>query len=167
MLAGMLDQAGGWPGGHGLVTEKKAKGLQIFEKKEATQAALLAQAINLAIVQSSAAYFFAAQHPALRVAIPDPAYMLPNVMVEAAGLPARRQQEVARFMAFAMRPDIQKLRQAEGEADGDYWPVTDDTAPLPALPDLSQLKIVTLDPVFWGRLENTINAWFAGVMAAR
>ncbi len=167
MLAGMLSQAGGWPGGQGFVAELKANGLQMFDKNDATLAALQAQAINLAIVQSSAAFFFAAQHPVLHVTIPSPAYMLPSVMVEAAGLPARRRQEVARFMAFAMRPDIQKLRQAEGEADGDYWPVTDDTAALPALPDLSQAKIVTLDPVFWGRLENTINAWFAGVMAAR
>ncbi len=93
--------------------------------------------------------------------------MLPNVMVAAAGLPARRRQAVARFMAFAMRPDIQRLRQTAGEADGDYWPVTRDVTPLPALPDLAALKIVTLDPVYWGRLESRINAWFAGLMTGR
>ncbi|HYP63347.1 MAG TPA: iron ABC transporter substrate-binding protein, partial [Acidocella sp.] len=71
-----------------------------------------------------------------------------------------------RFMAFIMRPDIQKLRQAQGEADGYYWPVTSDApVPLPGLPDLATLKIVTLDPVAWGRLESTINGWFAKVMS--
>ena len=167
MLAGMLAQAGGWPGGQGFVTALKANGLQIFDKNDATLAALQAQAIDLAIVQSSAAFFFAAEHPALHVTVPSPAFMLPNVMVEPAGLSAWRQQAVARFMVFAMRPDIQKLRQAEGEADGDYWPVTDDISPLPALPNPTSLKFVTLDPVYWGHLESSINAWFASVITGR
>lgn len=164
MLAGMLDQAGGWPQGQKFVTGLKANGLQMFDKNDATLAALQSQAISLAIVQSSAATYFAAHHPGLRVTIPDPAYMLPNVMVQAAGEPARKQAEVQRFMAFVMRPDIQALRQAQGEADGDYWPVTTNAAPLPGLPDISNLKIVSLDPVLWGRLESTINGWFAKVM---
>jgi iron(III) transport system substrate-binding protein len=165
-LAGMLDQAGGWPQGQDFVTALKANGLQMFDKNDATLAALQAQAISLAMVQSSAAVYFAANHPGLRVTIPTPAYMLPNVMVEAAGLPARQRAEAERFMAFIMRPDIQKLRQAQGEADGYYWPVTSDApVPLPGLPDLATLKIVTLDPVAWGRLESTINGWFAKVMS--
>lgn len=165
MLAGMLKQAGGWPQGQGYVEALKTNGLQMFDKNDATLAALQAQAISLAIVQSSAALFFAAQHPEFHVTIPEPAYMLPNVMVEADGLPAQQQREVERFMAFAMRPDIQALRQTEGEADGDYWPVTSNApAPLPGLPDVSQLRIATLDPVVWGRLESTINGWFAKAM---
>ncbi|MDR3717870.1 MAG: extracellular solute-binding protein [Bryobacteraceae bacterium] len=165
MLAGMLDNAGGWPQGQGFVQALKANGLHMFDKNDATLSALQAQAISLATVQSSAAVFYAAHHPGLRVTIPSPAYVLPNVMVEAAGLSAKRQAEAARFMAFVMRPDIQRLRQAQGEADGDYWPITTDApAPLPCLPDLSQIKTVTLDPTVWGRLESDINAWFAKVM---
>lgn len=165
MLAGMLDQAGGWPQGQGYVEALKANGLQMFDKNDATLAALQAQAINLAIVQSSAAVFFVTQHPAFHIAIPEPAYMLPNVMVEAAGLPVRERNEVARFMTFAMRPDIQRLRQTQGEADGEYWPVTSDAPPpLPALPDVSHIRIVTLDPAVWGRLETVINGWFARTM---
>lgn len=165
MLAGMLDQAGGWPQGQGFVRALKANGLQMFAKNDATLAALQAQAISLAIVQSSAAVYFAAHHPGLQVTIPAPAYLLPNVMVEAAGLPARQRAEVARFMVFAMRPDIQALRQARGEADGEYWPITSTApAPPPGLPDLARLSVRTLDPVVWGRLERTINGWFAGLM---
>lgn len=144
----------------------KANGLQMFDKNDATLAALQAQSISLAIVQSSAAIYFAAHHPGLRVTIPAPAYMLPNVMVEAKGLTARQREGAARFMAFAMRPDVQALRQVQGEADGEYWPVTSDApAPLPGLPDVTGLQIAALDPVVWGRLESRINGWFAKVMA--
>ncbi len=165
MLAGMLDNAGGWPQGQGFVQALKANGLHMFDKNDATLSALQAQAVSLAIVQSSAAVFFAAQHPGLRITVPSPAYVLPNVMVEATGLPAKRAAEAAKFMAFVMRPDIQTLRQTQGEADGEYWPITTNApAPLPGLPDLSQTKTVTLDPALWGGLESTINAWFAKVI---
>lgn len=165
MLAGLLSQAGGWPQGQDFVMALKANGLQMFDKNDATLAALQAQSISLAIVQSSAAVYFAAHHPGLRVTIPAPAYMLPNVMVEAKGLTAWQREEAARFMTFVMRPDIQALRQAQGEADGEYWPVTSDApAPLPGLPDVAGLQIATLDPVMWGRLESRINGWFAKVM---
>lgn len=165
MLAGMLKQAGGWPQGKSFVESLKANGLQMFDKNDATLAALQARAIGLAIVQSSAALYFAARHPQFHVSVPNPAYLLPNVMVEAAGEPAKIRKEAARFMAFAMRPDIQKLRQQQGEADGDYWPVTNNVQPLPGLPEVSFLHVVTLDPVKWGRLENRINAWFGGLMS--
>ena len=166
MLAGMLKQAGGWPQGQGFIAALKANGLQVFDKNDATMAALQSQTISAAIVQSSAALFFAAHHPGYRVTIPVPAYMLPNVMVEAKGLSARKQAEAARFMAFLMRPDIQKLRQAQGEADGYYWPVTSNApAPLPGMPALSTLSIATLNPVRWGRLEGTINVWFGKMMS--
>lgn len=165
MLAGMLDNAGGWPQGQSYVLGLKANGLHMFAKNDATLAALKSQAISLAIVQSSAAVFYAAHHPGYHVTIPSPAYTLPNVMVEAAGLSARRKQEAARFMAFAMQPDIQALRQAKGDADGYYWPITEGApAPLPGLPDLATLNTMKLNPVSWGKLEDRINGWFAKVM---
>ncbi|MDE2238419.1 MAG: extracellular solute-binding protein [Rhodospirillales bacterium] len=166
MLAGMLDNAGGWPQGQSFLLALKANELHMYDKNDATLAALQSQAISLAIVQSSAALFYASHHPGLRVTIPSPAYVLPNVMVEAAGLDARRQKLAARFMAFVMRPDIQKLRQTNGEADGDYWPITQNApAPLPGMPGLAGIKTITLNPVQWGGLENTINAWFARMMS--
>jgi iron(III) transport system substrate-binding protein len=165
MLAGMLSNAGGWPQGQNYVEALKADGLHMFDKNDATLAALQSQAISLAIVQSSAAVYFAAAHPALKVIFPSPAFALPNVMVEAAGLKDRQRADAAKFMAFVMRPDIQKLRQTHGEADGDYWPITTDApAPLPGLPGLGTLDTVTLDPARWGGLESAINSWFAKAM---
>lgn len=165
MLAGMLDNAGGWPQGQSYVLALKANGLHMFDKNDATLASLQSQAISLAIVQSSAALFYAAHHPGLHVTVPVPAYVLPNVMVEAAKLPARSKTEAARFIAFVMRPDIQTLRQTQGEADGYYWPITKNApAPLAGMPNLSTLKTVTLDPEAWGKLENSINNWFAKMM---
>jgi iron(III) transport system substrate-binding protein len=166
MLAGMLSNAGGWPQGQGYVEALKANDLHMFDKNDATLAALQSQAISLAIVQSSAAVYFAAMHPALKIIFPSPAFVLPNVMVEAADLKAPQRADAARFIAFVMRPDIQKLRQTHGEADGDYWPITADApTPLPGLPALRTLNTVTLNPAHWGGLESAINSWFAEAMA--
>ncbi|OYV39990.1 MAG: iron ABC transporter substrate-binding protein [Acidocella sp. 20-61-6] len=166
MLAGMLDSAGGWPQGKTYVEALKANGLHMFAKNDATLAALQARSISLAIVQSSAAIYFAATHPGLAIVFPKPAYLLPNVMVEAAGLSRAKRADATKFMAFVMRPDIQKLRQTEGEADGDYWPITTDApAPLPGLPPLASLDTAELNPAHWGGLEDTINRWFSRTMA--
>ncbi len=165
MLAGMLNNAGGWPKGQDYVEALKANGLHMFAKNDATLAALQSQAIGIAIVQSSAAIYFAGSHPDLKIMIPNPAFVLPNVIVEAAGLNSHKQAEAAKFLAFVMRPDIQRLRQTQGEADGDYWPITTDgPAPLPAMPALDSITSMTLDPVQWGTLENAINTWFAKAM---
>ncbi|WP_298161637.1 ABC transporter substrate-binding protein [Acidocella sp.] len=166
MLAGMLDNAGGWPQGQGYVQALKANGLHMFAKNDATLSALQAQAISVAIVQSSAAAFFSLHHPGYQITVPNPAYVLPNVMVEAKGLSARRAREAAEFMSFVMRPDIQALRQTQGDADGYYWPVTTDAPkPLAGMPDLSHVDTKTLDPVRWGNMESAINAWFAKVIS--
>ncbi|WP_298284487.1 ABC transporter substrate-binding protein [Acidocella sp.] len=166
MLAGMLDNAGGWPQGQSYVEALKANGLHMFAKNDATLSALQAQAVSVAIVQSSAAAYFALHHAGYQITVPNPAYVLPNVMVEAKGLSARRAREAARFMRFVMRPDIQALRQSAGEADGYYWPITTDAPkPLAGLPDLSQITTKTLAPAQWGALETTVNAWFAKVIS--
>lgn len=165
MLAGMLSNAGGWPQGQSYIQALKANDLHMFTKNDATLSALQSQAISLAIVQSSAALYFVKSHPDLKIIIPDPAFVLPNVMVEANGLSSRKQQDVTKFMAFVMRPDIQAIRQAQGEADGEYWPITTDApAPLPGMPALSDVHAVTLNPAHWGALQNEINRWFAKTM---
>ncbi len=167
MLAGMLSNAGGWPQGQSYVQSLKANGLHMYAKNSATLAALQSQAISLAIVQSSAAIYYAKSHPDLQIIFPNPAFVLPNVMVQASGLGGRKQQDAAKFMAFVMRPDIQALRQAQGAADGEYWPITTDApAPLPEMPALSTINAVTLDPAHWGALQNDIDSWFAKTMSA-
>ncbi len=161
LLAGMLKQGGGWPRGRSFVTALKANGLHVYTKNDSTLAALRAGDIKVAITQSSAAWYLAAKYPALHVAVPDPAFTLPSVLVVAAGTPAPAAAAAERFIRFAMAHDTQRLRMAEGGADGYYWPLTRDAPkPVSSLPPLRSLRVVTLDSSRWGPLEARINQWF-------
>lgn len=161
-LAGMLQSNGGWPQGQAFIQALKQDGLHIYAKNDATLAALQSGAISLAIVQSSAALYFAdtTDHN-LHVVFPNPSYELPNVIVMAHGLHGKLRSEATQFIAFVNRPDIQALRMKQGGADGYYWPVTDNIAPLPALPALTSIQVAPLDADQWGALQNSITSWFA------
>ncbi|MDD2878076.1 MAG: extracellular solute-binding protein [Acidiphilium sp.] len=161
-LAGMIKSAGGWPDGKTYIEALKANGLHVFAKNDATLAALRSGAIKLAIVQSSAAINTAAnidRH--LRVVFPKPAYELPNVIVMAKGLTGKRRAEALRFIAFVNAPETQAIRMKDGAGDGYYWPVTTTPASRKALPALDTLDLGTLNAERWGRVQNTITAWFA------
>jgi len=162
MLAGMLSQAGGWPQGKSFVMALKHNGLHVYPKNANTLAALRAGDIKVAITQSSAAWNVAAKDPSLRVAIPDPSFALPSVLVVAAGAPDAARVQAERFIRFAMAPSTQRLRMAGSEGDSLYWPLTRN-APPPAkiLPALSSLTVKVLPAAPWGAREGTVNSWFS------
>lgn len=161
-LAGMLASDGGWPAGKGFIEALKQDGLHIYAKNDATLAALRSGAIQLAIVQSSAAINVAANvDPALRVTFPRPAYILPNVIVMAPGLSRARRKEAERFIAYVNSPAAQAIRMRQGAGDGYYWPVTGTTPPRHALPALATLDLAPLDAARWGAAQNAIVGWFA------
>ncbi|MGA7801027.1 MAG: extracellular solute-binding protein, partial [Gammaproteobacteria bacterium] len=112
MLAGMLSQAGGWPDGKSFVMSLKDNGLHVYAKNANTLAALRAGDIKVAVTQSSAAWNVAAKDPSLRVAIPDPSFALPSVLVVAAGAPDAARVEAEKFIRFAMAPSTQRLRMS-------------------------------------------------------
>ncbi|MDR5726751.1 MAG: extracellular solute-binding protein [Terriglobia bacterium] len=167
MLAGMLDQAGGWPKGRDYVLSLKANGLRVFTKNANTLAALRSNDIKLAITQSSAAWYVAAQDPSLKVVLPDPSFALPSVIAVAPGLSPEMNAAVERFIRFAMSPEVQRLRMAKGEGDGYYWPLTTDVQPRHSLPALSSLSVTQLPAEVWGPRENRINAWFSKAVLAK
>ena len=162
MLAGMLAQGGGWPQGQAFVMKLKNNGMHVYAKNKATLAALREGDIKVAITQSSAAWYLAAKDPSLRVALPKPAFALPSVLTVAAGISPQAKAAAERFIRFAMRPDIQKLRIGQGEGDSYYWPLTTDAPhPLAGMPALDTLSIKHLDPSRWGPIEPQVNQWFS------
>lgn len=162
MLAGMLAQGGGWPAGQAFVMRLKDNGLHVYAKNKVTLAALRAGDIKVAITQSSAAWYLAAEHPSLRVSLPKPSFALPSVLTVAAGVSPKAKAAAERFIRFAMSHDIQSLRMLKGEGDGYYWPLTSDApAPKAGMPALATLSIKALDPRRWGVIEPQVNQWFS------
>lgn len=167
ILAGMLEQAGGWTAGKAYVAQLIQQGLRVYTKNANTLAALRSGDIQLALTQSSAAWYVAARDRTLRVAIPNPSFALPSVIVKAPGLSPAATSAAARFIRFAMSAKIQKLRMAEGEADGYYWPLTVGVTPAHHLPPLASLHVRRLNPATWGPRESTINSWFSKAVSAK
>jgi iron(III) transport system substrate-binding protein len=168
MLAGMLSQAGGWPRGQSYVLGLKANGLHIYPKNTNTLGALKAGDIKLAVTQSSAAWKVAARDPGVQVVFPKPTFALPSVIVVAAGASDEVQREAQQFIRFAMAPATQRLRMANTEGDGLYWPLTSDApAPNKVLPSLDGIDVEVLPPAKWGALEAEINSWFSREVAGR
>lgn len=162
MLAGMLDQAGGWPAGKSFVMDLKANGLHVYPKNKNTLAALTSGDIKVAITQSSAAWNLVARDPSLHVVLPTPSFALPSVIVVAAGMPSSVQQKAKKFIRFAMSPSTQRLRMANSEGDSLYWPLTKDSpAPNKILPSLKGIDIKIMPAGYWGNLEAQINSWFS------
>jgi len=160
ILAGMLSQAGGWPQGETYVLGLAHDGLHIYAKNANTLAALKAGDIKVAVTQSSAAWNAAAKDSSLRVVIPDPSFALPSVIALSPKLSSRKHDEAERFIRFAMSPEGQALRLANGEGDGYYWPLTTNVKESHGMPALASLHVTRLGPAKWGALEGSINAWF-------
>lgn len=161
ILASMLEQHGGWPQGQVYVTALQQNGLRMNPTNSGVELALQTHQVNISIVQSSAA-FALARNPAYRVVIPGRSAVLPSVIASAAGLPPDKAKDAEAFIRFVMTPEVQQLRMRAHTADSFFWPVTSD-APVPALPPLSGIPVIMLDPASWGRHEAEIGAWFTGM----
>ncbi|AIA54989.1 ABC transporter substrate-binding protein [Acidithiobacillus caldus] len=162
-VAGWLYSHGGWPAGQSFLLALKANGMQVYPKNSNTIHALSQGEVDLAIVQSSAAYALAAEQPGRwAVSIPKSAVLLPRVMVFADHLSAKQRRDAADFARFMLSPKAQELAMRKGAPDGYYWPITR-TAPTadPGMASTQSLPLINLDPAFWGARESAINAWFS------
>ena len=138
LLANLLALHGGWPQGQGFLRALQQNGMRLYPTNPSNELALQTHQINLAVVQSSAAYALAKRDPAFAVILPPRPAILPSVIAIAANLPPRRRAAAEAFIRFAMTPKIQALRLASHTSDAMYWPVTTDIAspagPAPARP---------------------------------
>ncbi|MDE2235010.1 MAG: extracellular solute-binding protein [Gammaproteobacteria bacterium] len=164
VLAGLLTQGGGWPAGQGFVEALQHNGMHVYAKNNVTLTALKNGEIEIAIVQSSAAYYWQRHDPGLRVILPKPAFDLPSIMVESAALDAQQRAAAEIFMGFVLSATGNRLRVNQGSADSLYWPLIQSAQPNPLLPDIHPLTVQHLDPVYWGGLDRRLSPWFSKVM---
>jgi len=163
LVAGWLESHGGWPAGQSFLLALKANGVQVFPKNSNTIHALTQGNVDLAIVQSSAAYALVSEQLGRwQVSIPKPAVLLPRVMVFAGHLDPRLRREATAFARFMLSPKAQELAMRKGAPDGFYWPITKNApAANPGMAETGSLPLIHLNPTLWGERESVINAWFS------
>jgi iron(III) transport system substrate-binding protein len=160
-IAGMMNYLGGVNQGEKYYEQLKANGLIIHPTNGPTLQALTSGEIKLALVQSSAGIGAVLGDKNLTVKYLDPVTLLPSALGIDAKAPAAERAEAEKFISFVLSPAGQKVMQA-GDPTGDslYYPVLQDTNPLPALPSLANVKTQSINPYTWGPEEATINTWF-------
>jgi iron(III) transport system substrate-binding protein len=160
-VAGMMHALGGVKQGEAYFERLKANGLVINPTNGPTLAALASGAIDIALVQSSAAVGATFTDKNIKVRYLNPVTLLPSCIGIDAKAPKAEQDEAKLFASFVLSKAGQQVMQS-GDPQGDslYYPVVAKVAPLKALPPLSGVKVQTLDPYPWGSRENAINTWF-------
>jgi iron(III) transport system substrate-binding protein len=161
ILAAILNESGGWPAGKRFIDELKTHCFDMFTANDDTLAALRSGTIRVAIVQSSAAWSLRARDHRLVVTVPQPAYVLPSVIVEPSAASSRTRAIVRRFIAFAMGDRLQRLRMLQGGSDGVYRSTVAMNGPGSPLVPAGDGPLKTTDAFAWGKIEGEVNAWFA------
>lgn len=159
LLSAMMEAAGGVAQGHALLQALVRSGLGVG----ATNAQLLgrfrAGDVALCVLPSEAAYTMAARDPALRVTVPSPAGLMPEVIgVSARASPAARAL-AGRFIRFVLGREGQSLVRAS-TAEGMAWPPVRDVPAPPELPQLARLDLVHPDAATWGARQGQEIGWF-------
>lgn len=165
-VAGMFNSLGGVTQGEDYFTKLQGNGLDVHETNGDTLQALEVGQIHAAVVQSSAAIGATLKHPNLKVSFLNPVTPIPSVIgIDAKDSPTVRA-EAEKFVNFVFSAAGQQQMQS-GDPHGDslYWPVITGVTPLPALPPLSSVPAVPIDPYKWGAQEATINSWFTNNIA--
>ena len=137
------------------------RGLSIAASSPAVVSQLLDGRIGSGLLQGLTAYLLADRDPRIRVETPVAPYLLPNVLVEAAGLPQTRRAEADRFVRFVLDRRTQEGRLGDGLVDAYAWPtVVTERAPPRTVPALAALHPRHLDPYRWGAVQADVTDWF-------
>lgn len=149
----------GWPAGKLFVTRLKADGLHIYSTSADTIAALRSGAIQLALVHSAIGFHVATRiDSSLKLAIPQPAVLMPILIVMPRGIAAVQRQAAEAFIAFVDSAAGQKAALAQNDMDTPFWPVTSTETPS-SLPPLAGIE--TRPPTMITPYAGAAIAWFA------
>lgn len=146
-LTGIMNAAGGWPAGKAAFETLKTDGLHIYADTRTTITALRSGAIQLAIVRGSVA----GRYPALQTIIPQPATLLPSVIVMAKSLTGRRRADATKFITFVNSAAGQKIT----DTGTGIWPVATEPS------SLTTLAPIALGSNLSGRRRGRIMRWFS------
>ena len=160
LVAGLLQHLGD-AGGKAYFARLAANGLKVFPTNSVTLRALQYGQIDAAVVQSSAALGFLHEMPQLRIAAPAPSTVLPSDLAIGKRVSGPMQQQARRFVQWVLSPAGQAaMQQGDANADSNYQPLRDGTAPLPSLSRLGAVHALVLDPAVWGPKEPQVIDWF-------
>jgi iron(III) transport system substrate-binding protein len=164
-VAGILQQMG-QTAGEAFFSRLKANGLKVFPTNSVTLRALQYGQIDAAIVQSSAALGFMHEMPGLRVAVPQPATVLPSDLAIGRHASGALQAQAQRFVQWVLSPAGQAaMQRGDPNADSNCLPLLAGVVPRPELNALGAVRTQVLDPAVWGPREPNIVRWFSAHIA--
>ncbi|MGI3776779.1 MAG: ABC transporter substrate-binding protein [Janthinobacterium lividum] len=159
VLSAMMEAAGGVAQGHALLQALRRSGLVVGATNPLLLGRLRAGDVALCVLPSEAAYTLAARDPGLRVTVPAPAGLMPEVIgVSARASPAARAL-AGRFIRFVLEREGQGLVRAS-TAEGMAWPPVRDVPAPPELPELARLDLMHPDAATWGARQGEEIGWF-------
>ena len=159
VLSAMMEAAGGVAQGHALLRALRRSGLGVGATNPLLVGQLRAGDVALCVLPSEAAYTLAARDPTLRVTVPRPAGLMPEVIAVSARASQAASALAGRFIRFLLEREGQRLVRAS-TAEGMAWPPVEDVPAPPELPPLSQLDLVHPDAAAWGARQGEEIGWF-------
>ena len=166
-LAGLLAEAGGWPGGRHALLGLRGR-VQVVATSPNVVAALKDHRIGRGWLQGSTAFLLASRDHSVEVEPEATGVVLPSVIVEAAGASPEHRAEAARFLSFAVSDAAQAARMRGGRVDAFAWPtVSTRTSPPVGFPPLGTVRLVHLDPYRWGAVQAAVTDTFEAEVARR
>lgn len=159
VLSAMMEAAGGAEAGHALLRTLRGTGLGVAATNPLLLGRLAAGDVALAVLPSEAAYTLAGRDPGLRVTVPRPAGLMPEVVAVSAGASPAARALAGRFIRFLVSAEGQRLT-LQSTAEGLAWPPVAGVAAPEALPPLAALSLVHPDAAAWGARQGEEIGWF-------
>ena len=166
-LASLIYAAGGWPAGQGALSALRGR-VEVAATSPNVVAELKDGHARRGWLQGSTAFFLASRDRSVVADRPPVGFVLPNVIVQAAGLSPERRAQAAQFLHFATSEAMQTARLGDGRLDAYAWPTVKTGAPLPpGMPAVGSTPLVHLEPYRWGAVQGAVTDAFETEVARR
>ena len=148
-----------------LKSVKTTNGMVVNDRNGPTTHAFEIGDINVALIQSSAAYnelnkLAKTPIPGVtpKIAFLSKPALVSNVIAVGAGGDATKRQLAKKFIDFILSPAGQAIATNSSDSDSFFWPLTTYATPKPFLAPLPDYYVA--DPYAWGPQQPAIDDWF-------